>query len=54
MTDVPLLIPKSHKKPILEADSGMCDREILKMALLRQITERETMSRHFAQTEESN
>ena len=46
MTDVPLLIHKSQKKPYLEPNSGMSDREIKKMALLRQIAERVTMSNH--------
>ncbi len=49
MTDVPLLIHKSQKVPHLELYSGICDREIEKMAVFRQITERVTMSIHCEQ-----
>ncbi|MGI2293860.1 hypothetical protein [Paenibacillus sp. GXUN7292] len=42
VTDVPLLVNKSKKKSHWETNSGMCVREIKKMAVFRQIAERVT------------
>lgn len=42
MTHVPLLIYKSQKKPHLDPNSGICDRENEKMTVIRQIAERVT------------
>lgn len=47
MADVSLLINKSQKKSHLEPHSGMYVREIKKMAVLEQITERVAMSIHL-------